>query len=392
MAKPGSNEQDAEESKSGSKITRTEWGLVIGALLTIDAVQFGLDMAFGIGFFVNPFIDILIALAWPFYLRLRGVNLNTLKIIVNIAALFFEITPLGAMPLWFLDGIIMFLIVKIEEKLKKVPVVGKLVDKAEKAAVVAAALAAAPETGGASVAAAGAVEGGAAATEAGSAAGSAVAGGTTSGEGVAQTAGDTTGNEGAQTEPTTPQSGPTSQSEANETAGTERDEPNSDDRSPFPDDYADAAGQENDARDQERQENSGAEEDALDEDDEEDEGDDATHELSDEEADSLGEQSDNQQKEREQQDQESDPEGEDSKKTKPDNQSKKPAEQKRSRSNFFDNLNKSKKKPAESPATAGGQRPTSPRAGGNGGPAIDAVGVISPIPLGRFKTRPEDNS
>lgn len=160
-------EGGAPPPESGSKISNTEWGMVIGALGLIDIVQLVLTFV-GIGLIANTFIDILVGMAWPTYLHLRGVNLKSAKMFGSILLTFiFETLPvLNALPLWFLDGIAVFSLVKAE----------KLISKATEVAVAAAAIAAAPETGGASLAAEGAIEGGLAAGEAGGAAAEGAAG------------------------------------------------------------------------------------------------------------------------------------------------------------------------------------------------------------------------
>ena len=81
---PENNSGEAKENKgSGSKISNTEWGMAIAILLLIDLAQIGLDFV-GIGIIANTFIDILVGMAWPTYLYLRGVNLKSVKMFGNI--------------------------------------------------------------------------------------------------------------------------------------------------------------------------------------------------------------------------------------------------------------------------------------------------------------------
>lgn len=167
---------DKNKKKGESKISNTEWGIVIGILVIIDLIQIGLNLAFQIGVVLNRFIDIPVGMAWTTYLYLRGVDLNTTRIL-SIGLTFFleEIPDLDSLPFWSADGIVMYLSVKAEKELKAVAGV----------AVTTAAIALAPETGGASLAAegavAGAVEGGAVASGAGGLAEGAAASGRASG-------------------------------------------------------------------------------------------------------------------------------------------------------------------------------------------------------------------
>ena len=109
----------APPPESGSKISNTEWGMAIGALLLIDAVEIGLDLLFDIGLFVNPFIDLLVNMAWPTYLYLRGVNLKSAKMLFTLilGAVFQEIPDIDG--LWAIEGIIVMSITKAEALIKK---------------------------------------------------------------------------------------------------------------------------------------------------------------------------------------------------------------------------------------------------------------------------------
>lgn len=119
--------------KGGSKISNHEWGMAIGALLLIDLVEVGLDLFFDVGAFVNPFIDVVINLAWPTYLHLRGVDLKSQKVLITLilGALLQEIPDLDGF--WALEGFVVMLAVKSEELIKKETGidVGKLAAKAE---------------------------------------------------------------------------------------------------------------------------------------------------------------------------------------------------------------------------------------------------------------------
>lgn len=109
-----------EKKESGSKISNLEWGMVISLLAIVDTIQIGLDLLAQVGVLVNRFIDIVVAMAWPTYLKLRGVKLNAPRVISIIAAFFFEEIPdVDALPFWTADGIVMLASIKAEEKIKE---------------------------------------------------------------------------------------------------------------------------------------------------------------------------------------------------------------------------------------------------------------------------------
>lgn len=122
-----------------SKISNTEWGMVIGILGIIDGIQFALDwvglpFVATVGTVLNRFIDFAVGLAWPTYLWLRGVNLKSVKTFGSIALTFFleEIPDVDALPLWVADGAFVMATVKAEETIKE-----KTGVDAEKAAALA---------------------------------------------------------------------------------------------------------------------------------------------------------------------------------------------------------------------------------------------------------------
>ncbi len=139
-----------------SKISNTEWGMVIGALFIVDLIQVGLDLFFQVGVIANRFIDIVVGLAWPTYLYLRGVNMNVKRVGSIILSFAVEQVPdVDALPFWSADGVFIMLSVKITEKAMK----------KNAAAAATAVVVLAPETGSAS-SAEGAAEAGAVGTEA----------------------------------------------------------------------------------------------------------------------------------------------------------------------------------------------------------------------------------
>jgi len=118
-----------------SKISNTEWGLVIGALLMVDLVQIVLEWLV-IGLAINPFVDIFVGMSLGLYLHLRGQSLADPKRIIGLVATFLgeQVPGVDAigLPLWTLDGIYNFLLSKSDKILEQVPggkVVTSLVEK-----------------------------------------------------------------------------------------------------------------------------------------------------------------------------------------------------------------------------------------------------------------------
>ena len=102
-------------------ISNIEWGLVIGALLAIDLVQFVLDILV-VGAIVNTFIDIGVGLCFGFYLRLRGLKFGRKRLLGFLGTFVAELIPVvNALPLWFADGIYNFALYKSDKLLAVVP-------------------------------------------------------------------------------------------------------------------------------------------------------------------------------------------------------------------------------------------------------------------------------
>ncbi len=103
----------------GSKISNTEWGLVIGALLVVDGVQALLNF-FAVGVLVNRFINIFVGMMIPLYLKLRGVKLDTKKIGSMIGGFGLEMIPVfDFLPVWTAIGVRNMMLDKADKKLKK---------------------------------------------------------------------------------------------------------------------------------------------------------------------------------------------------------------------------------------------------------------------------------
>ena len=122
-----------QQPQQGSKIPNFEWGLVIGAVATVDVVQIVLDM-FAIGVIANRFIDIVVGMVLPAYFWLRGVKLNAKKILSLIASFVGEELPIiDALPLWTLDVILIMAWDKAEGKIEKaLPILDKSLERAGK--------------------------------------------------------------------------------------------------------------------------------------------------------------------------------------------------------------------------------------------------------------------
>ena len=105
-----------------SKISNTEWGLVIGALFMIDGVQVGLDL-FVIGLIINRFVDIFVWLSFGLYLQLRGESLANPKRLIGLVVTFLgeEIPAADALPFWGLDGLYNMFLSKSDKILSQVP-------------------------------------------------------------------------------------------------------------------------------------------------------------------------------------------------------------------------------------------------------------------------------
>ena len=113
-------------------ISNVEWGLFLGALALIDLCQIGLELAYGIGLVVGPFIDAFVGGWLLLYCKLRGIRLSRARLASIGAAFVINATPLqGA---WITDGIYIMASVKAEEAVAKyggmLGNVGKIAKKA----------------------------------------------------------------------------------------------------------------------------------------------------------------------------------------------------------------------------------------------------------------------
>jgi hypothetical protein len=103
----------------GSKISNTEWGLVIGVGIVLDIGQYFLDF-FVIGVFINPFIDIGVGMALPLYFSLRGIKVDMKKGLAWLGSGVIESLTAGLIPLWTADIVITLFLDKADKKLKAI--------------------------------------------------------------------------------------------------------------------------------------------------------------------------------------------------------------------------------------------------------------------------------
>jgi hypothetical protein len=76
----------------GSKISNMEWGLLIGVGITIDVLQFILNILVG-GLIMNRFITAFVSMCLAFYYFLRGVRMDSKKTLGLIGSFILEEVP-----------------------------------------------------------------------------------------------------------------------------------------------------------------------------------------------------------------------------------------------------------------------------------------------------------
>ncbi len=104
--------------EKGSKpMSNTAWGFFIGIFVMIDLVEIGLDALYGVGLFVNPLIDVLVACSLLFYCRVRGIKLTKTRVISIISC--FGIEAFAGEGVWVMDAIFILLSVKGQEYIDK---------------------------------------------------------------------------------------------------------------------------------------------------------------------------------------------------------------------------------------------------------------------------------
>ena len=97
--------EEKQPAGNRDEISGAEWGMVIGALVVVDALQFGLDFLYGLGEILNPFIDIATGLSFSSYLYFRGVKMNA-RAILSLSGVFLgEMIPVANnLPFWSAEG------------------------------------------------------------------------------------------------------------------------------------------------------------------------------------------------------------------------------------------------------------------------------------------------
>jgi len=86
-----------------SRMTDFEWWALLGITAAMDVTQFLLDL-FLAGLAVNRYIDIVYAMGAPFYLAMRGVEMNMKTLgIFAVSFVAEEVPLLDAAPFWTLD-------------------------------------------------------------------------------------------------------------------------------------------------------------------------------------------------------------------------------------------------------------------------------------------------
>lgn len=85
-----------------SRISNIEWGLLFGAYVLMDSLQFLLDF-FAIGLLVNRYIDIVAGGALLLYLKLRGVLDSRITLLICASFVAEEIPIVDIAPFWTFD-------------------------------------------------------------------------------------------------------------------------------------------------------------------------------------------------------------------------------------------------------------------------------------------------
>lgn len=123
-----------------SKISNTEWGLVISALFLIDLIQIIIEWLmswWGVGIILNWIIDVIVGMSFAFYLQMRGQSLADPKRMFGLIGTFVaELIPvIDELPLWGMDGLFNMAISKSDTILKNIPggkIVAGALEKANK--------------------------------------------------------------------------------------------------------------------------------------------------------------------------------------------------------------------------------------------------------------------
>ncbi len=99
--------------KTGSDISNTEWGLLIGATAMVDLIQLILNF-FAVGVFINRFLNILMGMSLGFYFWARGMPFTSKKVAGMIGSFVGEMIPvIDSLPLWTMNVVYTMLSDKI---------------------------------------------------------------------------------------------------------------------------------------------------------------------------------------------------------------------------------------------------------------------------------------
>jgi len=100
-----------------SRISNTEWGMVIGALLLVDIVQALLNFI-AIGLILNRGITFIVGMSWTSYLHIRGEKMNDPKRLGGVLGAFgIEMIPgVDLLPAWTISGIYNLVLAKKRDK------------------------------------------------------------------------------------------------------------------------------------------------------------------------------------------------------------------------------------------------------------------------------------
>jgi hypothetical protein len=101
-------------------LSNTEWGLVVAALATADLTMLLLDFT-GIGEFFDPFIDSFVAMAFPFYMHMRGQDMTSGKRLAGwIMTWLTGLLSDGFLDFWWADGLYYWSLDRADEELEKI--------------------------------------------------------------------------------------------------------------------------------------------------------------------------------------------------------------------------------------------------------------------------------
>jgi hypothetical protein len=123
---------DQQQPPQGSRITNFEWGILFLGFVFLDVLQIALDTIF-IGVFVNPPIDILVGIALPIYFNKKGVKTSFLKVLAWIGIPAIEALTASAAPFWWVEIVVTYISVKLEEKVEATAVGKMAMNKIEAA-------------------------------------------------------------------------------------------------------------------------------------------------------------------------------------------------------------------------------------------------------------------